>query len=147
MSGNTLDLGAEVRDLRRRLGMLEAVFHGRTVTGPRADALITMYLDAHKLPRGASSELLRAACRQIYVLDVVTLLALGRAVHDDYPWRPFLALLDRCTDAGVDGAADARAYLLQLASDLLELMGLGVLQPRDLMGSIRIQEAVSAISP
>lgn len=146
MRKNTLDAAAELRDLRHRVDLLESILHGQPRTDIRGTLLIRMYLEVHRIPGIAASPLAEAWTRQIYMLDARTLVALAREVNDPYPWRPFLALLDSCCARGVPGAADARSRLLLLAQDMLDLAGLGVLHPRDLMGTLRITEALSAIS-
>lgn len=146
MRKNTLDAAAELRDLRHRVGVLESILHGQPRVDLRGALLVRMYLEVHKIPGIAHSTLAEAWTRQIYLLDAMTLVTLGREVSDPHPWRPFLALLDACCARGVPGAGEARSRLLLLAQELLELAGMSVLHPRDVMGSLRISEAVSTIS-
>lgn len=131
-------------DLERRVALLETMLHGHTLPAFTEPLLIRMYLDAHKVPPRDPST--AAACaRQLYLLDARLLLLLGRAVHDPFPWRPFLLLGDRCVRAEVPGAEDARRHLLEIAQGLLDLMGLELLEPRDVMGKLRINEAVELL--
>lgn len=146
MRKNTLDIAVELRDLHQRVGLLESILHGRSRVDLRGALLVRMYLEVHKIPGIAGSSLAEAWVRQIYLLDRTTLVVLGREVNDPFPWRPFLVLLDRCVSRSIPGAQEARAYLLELAQELLDLVGLEVLQPRDVLGSLRITEAISAIS-
>lgn len=146
MRKNTVDLGAELLDLRHRVSLLEGALHGGPRNDVRGAMLIRMYLEAHKIPGLAGMPLAEAWVRQIYLLDRMTLIHLSRQVNDPFPWRPFLALLDGCVAQRIPGALEARKYLLGLAEDLLEQAGLEVLHPRDVMGSLRISEAISAIS-
>jgi hypothetical protein len=145
-----LDVVAEVRDLKQRLHALESIFHGQPTIDLRGSLLIRMYLEAHRVPEfgGTLSGMAIAEgwVRQSFLLDRVTLITLGREVNDPFPWRPFLVLLDRCASRNVPGAMEARQRLMGLAQELLDLAGLEVLQPRDVLGSLRIEEAISAIS-
>ncbi len=145
MRETTLDVKAAIRDLSHRVAGLEGILHGNAILRERSINLIRMYLDAHKQPDLRNEAMVGAWLRQTYLLDVQALILLGRAVYDDYPWRPFLVHLDTCVDLGFDGAVLAREYLLGIVRDLLDMMGLQILEPYDLMGKLRIREALTAI--
>lgn len=140
----TLDLKATVLDLERRVAMLETMLHGHTLPAFTEPLLIRMYLDAHR-PPPRDPVLARAVTRQLYLLDTRLLLLLGRAVHDPFPWRPFLLLADRCVAKGLEGAVEAREHLFDIIHGLLDLMGLELLEPYDVMGKLRVKEAVELL--
>lgn len=120
------------------------MLHGHTLPAFTEPLLIRMYLDAHrKIPSDPVAG--RAVVRQCYLLDTRLLLALGRAVLDPFPWRPFLRVADRCVERELEGANAAREHLLTTSQGLLDMMGLELLEPRDLMGTLRAHDALRAL--
>lgn len=140
----TIDQRAAHFDLERRVALLETMLHGHTLPTFTAPTLIRLYMDAHR-PPAADLTAARAQVRQLYLLDARLLMILGRLVRDPFPFRPFLLLADRCVARGVEAAPTAREHVLIVAQGLLDAMGLEVLEPRDVMGDLRLNEALQLL--
>jgi hypothetical protein len=131
-------------DLERRVAILETMLHGHTLPTFTAPTLIRLYMDAHR-PPAADLYAARAQVRQLYLLDARLLMILGRLVKDPFPFRPFLLLADRCVARGLESAMSARQHVLAVAQGLLNAMDLDLLEPRDVMGDLRVNEALQLL--
>lgn len=140
-----VDLRATIFDLERRVALLERGTYGHAAPLIDAVLLSRCYLDAHRFVREIDPKSAAAWIANAYLWDVRTLLALGRQVSDPYPYRPFLAVLDRCVLAGVQGAERARAHLEAVSQELLTAQGLELVRPRDTMSSLHLQVAIGGM--
>lgn len=121
------------------------MIHGHEQASLPEDFLAGSYLDAQK-HFTLSEEICRHWTRQIFMLDCRQLLTLVRLSQDIHPWKPYLIVLDRLCADGYD-AQGARVHLLAIARELLVVQGLGLLEPRDMMGiPPPMQVAIHAIS-
>ena len=84
-------------------------------------------------------------------LDEVALLDLAMNIGDPFPWRTFLALLDRCdreelSKEELKAIDRATSHLLDVASSLLVIQGLPMLRPEDvLFTSLGTTQAISTL--
>jgi hypothetical protein len=141
---STLDLAATTLDLERRVALLETMLHGHTLPPITLVLATRLYLDVHK-PPPREARAARSAIRQLFLLDTRTLLLMGRAMHDPFPWRPFLLYAARSKRAGVAQAAEAYAHVAACAQGLLRLAGLPMLAPEDI-GGTRLQEMLTKLN-
>lgn len=137
-----IDQGASILDLMRRVALLEERLYGHTEPVCGTQLLVRCYLEAHGVSEHVHAEAASAWVAQAYLWDVRTLVRLGRAVSDPYPFRPLLAALDACVAAQIPHAEPARAHLESVATDLLRVQGLELLEPRDLMHALPLQQAL-----
>lgn len=145
MHQTTVDWKAHLLDLERRTSLLEIRNYGHATPLCGEALLVHAYLDAHKAAQLREPVACRAFVRSIYLLDVRALVRIGRAVRDNYPWRPFLAALDLYCRRQIEGGEEAREHLLSISTELLQAMGLELLQPRDVMGSLRLEDALNEL--
>lgn len=146
MADLPVDLIATISDLERRVRLLEEVQRGDTQTLMNLPLMARCYLAAHRLPREIDQDFGALWVTSAYRWDARALVALGRHVHDPYPFRPFLAALDLCVLHGIPGAEDARAHLESVGQDVLNAQGLELVRPRDTMGCLRLQEALRRLT-
>jgi hypothetical protein len=132
--------------MKRRISLLEGTMYGYCLPEIGEVLLIRCYLDAHKAPSLTDPLAERAWVRQAYLLDTRVLIRLGRLLNDPFPFRPFLAALDHCRERGVQGAEEAAAHLESVCRDFLDAAGLELLDPRDVMGKLRLSEALENLS-
>jgi hypothetical protein len=137
-----VDLTASIFDLERRIALLEQKQYGHAAPQAGAALLTRCYVEAHRLVRDIDPKMAGVWVAQAYLWDVRALVALGRAVNDPYPYRPFLAVLDRCVLSGVPGAEAALAHLEEVSQQLLVAQGLELVRPRDTMVNLRLEEAL-----
>lgn len=140
-----LELAARSFDLERRVALLETMLHTHSLPKIKQTELLRFYMDAHSAPGDCDTTTARAWVRQLYLLDVCALLSIGRLSNDPFPWRPFLAMADRCCARGIPEALDARDHLLSCSTDLLAAMGLELLEPRDVMAQLQLREALTRL--
>jgi hypothetical protein len=145
-SPNHEALQAAIYDFERRIQLLEDVVHGVRHPELPVNLLLELYIDSMKQVDFAE-ESVRHWCRQVFLLDVRALLSMVRHTHDIHPWRGLLVLMDLYAAQGFEVAERARDHLLAISQELLNVQGLELLQPRDVMGHrLPIQTAISAIS-
>lgn len=113
--------------------MLEEMIHGREQAPLPQEFLAGAYMDSQKEP-SLTPEICSHWTRQVFMLDVRQLLAMVRLTHDIHPWKPLLIILDKLCQAGLE-AEKARLHLLSIAQQLLDVQGLELLRPRDVMGT------------
>ena len=140
-----VDLQAALFDLTRRVALLEQDAYGHAAPEATAAVLARCYLEAHRFVREIDPQSAGVWIANAFLWDVRALVALGRHVNDPYPFRPFLAVLDRCVLASVPGADRARAHLEEVSQELLAAQGLELVRPRDTMVHLRLGEAVNAL--
>lgn len=145
MEGRSVDERGSILDLERRVAHLERGLYGHSLPLCSVPTLVRLYLDAHRVAQRFDPDFAAAWVAQAYLWDVRTLVLLGRQVSDPFPFRPFLAATDICVLHGIPGAEDARAHLLSVSQDLLLAEGLELLEPRDVMGRLRLDEALSRL--
>ena len=118
---------------------------GRQQVTPAAGVLIPLYIEACKGPQ-LDERVAGHWERQIFSLDSRTFLIMARLTRDPMPWQPFLYLLDVYVDKGY-ALEVVRSHLLSVAQDLLNLQGLELVKPRDVMRSpLLIKVRLAAIS-
>ncbi len=140
-----MQLQARLSDVELQLATLQRLIQGQHKQGFTPSELEGLYWEACRRVKDLRPREVFLWCCMVRNLTVNQLLTMGRAVSDPFPWKPFLALLDRAT---VDGylTDEATEYLLHIAQELLNAQGLWVLTPADLMGTpLAIQEAVAAL--
>lgn len=145
MNQRSVDHEATLFDLARRVELLERGLYGHTAPQASVALLSRCYLEAHRFTREIDPESASVWVASAFLWDVRALVTLGRHVHDPYPYRPFLAVLDRCVLAGVPGAEGARAHLERVSQELLAAQGLELVRPRDTMGQLRLGEALQKL--
>jgi hypothetical protein len=137
---------ATLADLSRKMGIVEMLLLGTAHKLPHPTHLTTLYFDACRQEKFDDPVLARHWERQIYILDARALLMMARRLRDPTPWHPFLVLLDRFIENGID-LETCRQHLLSIAQDLLNLQGLRKITPRDIAGNpLRVKAALAAIS-
>lgn len=126
--------------------LLEERTYGHSLPSAGVPLLVRCYLDAHRVLRvwEPASAVLWVA--QAYLWDVRTFVVLGRHLRDPYPFRPLLAAVDLCVLHGIPGAEAACAHLESVSQDLLRAQGLGLVEPRDVMVTLRLGEALTRLS-
>lgn len=139
-----LALPATVLDLERRVALLETMLHGHTLPPITLVLATRLYLDVHRRPP-AQAAAARSAVRQLFLLDTRTLLLMGRAMHDPFPWRPFLIYAANCVQRDIPLAKEACTHVTTCAQGLLRLMGLPMLTPAD-VGGTRLQEMLAKLN-
>lgn len=142
---DSYSLQARVFDLESQLAQLQLLLQGQQRSGFSIEALHGLYWEACRSFARLTEKEVFLWNSLIQGLDVQQLLKLGRRVQDPFPWKPFLVLLDHATLEGyfVD---DATEHLLRIAQELLNIQGLWVLTPADVMGKpLAVQLAVSAV--
>jgi hypothetical protein len=141
-SPDEIALQARVLDLERKIDTLQALVQGNVHQPYDEQALQALYWDAcRRFGRLKPREAFLWSCC-IRNLDVTQLLTLGRLVHDPFPWKPFLVLLDWATEEG-HLVEEATEHLERIAQDLLYAQGLWLLSPCDLMASpLEVQKAL-----
>jgi hypothetical protein len=143
---DTLADRATLADLSRKMGIVETLLLGAAHQLPHPTHLTTLYFDACRQEAFDDEVTARHWERQIYVLDARALLLMARRLRDPTPWHPFLVLLDRFIENGID-LETCRQHLLSIAQDLLNLQGLRKIAPRDVAGNpLRIKTVLAAIS-
>lgn len=145
MESRSIDERGAILDLERRIVHLERSLYGHSLPVCGVATLVRFYLDAHQIIRHIEPDSAGAWVVSAYLWDVRTLVLLGRQVNDPFPFRPFLAAVDICVLRGIPGAEEARAHLLSVSQDLLTAEGLELLEPRDVMGQLRLGEALTRI--
>jgi hypothetical protein len=144
-NSDQMHLQARLADAERRVAKLQVfVFGGIHQDYDRLD-LQSLYWKACHRYIDLSRHEAYLWCRILKNMSTAQLLTLARDVQDPFPWKPFLVLLDY---ASMDGypVDDATEHLLEIAQDLLNLQGLDLLTPNDLMGTpLSIQKAVASL--
>ena len=140
-----VDREGTILDLTRRVALLEQRLYGHTEPACGTSLLVRCYIEAHAVSEHVSLEAASAWVAQAYLWDVRTLVRLGRAVSDPYPFRPLLAALDACVTAQIAHATTARDHLESVSGDLLRAQGLELIEPRDLMHSLALREALQQL--
>lgn len=136
---------AKISSLERRVAQLEASLHGESPYTYSRQELLGLYIDARYGIIEATNRGARQWASIANALDEVVLLDLAISVGDPFPWRTFLHLLDALSVDGLDDLVSrAQDHLLELASNLLKIQGLSMLQPEDvLLSSVGITHAIS----
>lgn len=138
-------LQARVADLEQQVNRLQLLISGAEGGGLTDASLEALYWEACRSYTTLNQRDVFLWETLIHGLTVRHLLHLARRVQDPFPWKPFLVLFDHATHAGCDVDA-ATAHVLACAQELLNLQGLWVLVPADLMGKpLAIQEAVTSM--
>jgi len=145
MPGSDVDREGTILDLTRRVALLEQRLYGHTEPACGTSLLVRCYIEAHGVTEYVATETASAWVAQAYLWDVRTLIRLGRAVSDPYPFRPLIAALDACVIGGNEHAKAALTHLEGVSADLLRAQGLELIEPRDLMHSIALGDALRCL--
>ncbi len=139
-------LQATIFDFQRRIGLLEEMIHGVEQQDLPTDFLLGLYMDS-MCEITPTPEMGKHWVRQAYLLDTKQLLRLSRLSCDLHPWRGVLSILNRLLAAEFEPAEKAREHILSVAQDLLNLQGLELLRPQDVVGhQLPMRAAILAIS-
>lgn len=139
-------LQARVADLEHQVKRLQLLLSGTESGGLTEASLEALYWEACRSFRQLKRRDVVLWASLIQSLTVRHLLRLARSVRDPAPWKPFLVVLDWATKAGCD-VDQATEHVLACAQELLNLQGLWILTPADLMGTpLAIQAAVSGMT-
>lgn len=107
--------------------------------------LTSLYIQACR-PEPATPQIVELWRLPVMRLGAVDLLVMAQWMRDPFPWKPFLVMLERFYDEGYDTRPMIQ-HVWDRAQELLDIQGLGLLRPGDVMGyPIRIREAIGTIS-
>lgn len=145
MSDWTLGDRALLRDLARRVSLVERHTYGHAAPQCKIDLLIRCYVAAHQALTNIDKTSAISWVAQSFLWDVRSLVAVGQRVEDPYPFRPLIAVVDRCVLYSAPDARAALQHLEDIARDVLDIQGLELVGVRETMGTLRLKEAIDRL--
>lgn len=133
-----LEHQVEMAALRRRIERVEVLVFGGIRRGPEPEQVMALFVEATRCLGAGQLPVAAVAgwAHAILTLDEANLLDLARQLDDPAPWRVFLRMLVQFRARGlVEEVSAAEAHLRALVRNVLDVAGLGLVAPDDMLRS------------